>query len=218
MLNPKKSKCIVISRNVLDLAYFPSLFIGGAPIEFVDTAKNLGVIFNRTLTWDDHINCTVGKVYGTLRMLWATHHFIPSFTRKMLAKTLVVPMLIYGCEIYCDGDAVSKRKLNVAFNNTVRYIYGLRRYDHISGYAESLYNMPFNKLLQYRALVLLFNVIQSHQPGYLYDRLRFSISNRTNVIINPTFSCRTSERQFFFPYRPLVEFFTKSGEKFSLYL
>lgn len=159
--------------------------------------KNLGVLFNRSLSWKNHINSIVGKVYGVLRTLWASHHFTPLKTRKMLAKTLVVPILTYGCEIYCRCDAESRRKLNVAFNNTVRYIYGLKRYDHITNFTGSIYNMPFDSLLQYRTIMLLYNIIATHQPNYLYERLQFSLSNRSNKINTPRFCCLTSERQFF---------------------
>ena len=54
-LNPGKSKCLVISKNVLDYSYFPNLYLGGQQLEYVEKAKNLGVLFNRTLIWEDHI-------------------------------------------------------------------------------------------------------------------------------------------------------------------
>lgn len=196
VLNPEKSKVIVISKKSVDLSYFPRIYLNNVPIDFVDNAKNLGFIFNRNLTWKDHVNSIVGKVYGALRTLWATKDFTPLKTRKMLAKTLVIPILTYGCEIFCKSDAVSQRKLNVAYNNIARYIYGLGRYDHVSRFSKSIYGMSFDSLLNFRTLLLLFNIIQSHHPSYLYNRLQFSASNRLSQLIVPRFSCLTSEKQF----------------------
>jgi len=50
-LNPKKSKCIVVGKRVM-------------VIEYVKSAINLGLMFNQTLTWDDHVNKSEGKMYA----------------------------------------------------------------------------------------------------------------------------------------------------------
>ena len=49
----------------------PDIIIRGKKIDFVESVFNLGVIFNGWLTWSNHINVIVGKVYGMLRNLWA---------------------------------------------------------------------------------------------------------------------------------------------------
>lgn len=197
LLNPNKTKCLVISKTLLDLSYFPVLELNGTPVEYVDKAKNLGVYFNRTLTWNDHINAVVGKSYGVLRNLSVSKKFIPLNTRKMLVKSLVVPILTYGCEVYCNSDAASTRKLNVVFNNAIRYIYGLGRYCHISNYSKNLFGVTFENYLKIKTLTSLFNIIQTQKPPYLFHQIRFSNSHRNEQLLIPRFSCLTSERQFF---------------------
>jgi len=51
------------------------LSINNAPVEYVKTAINLGFTFNQTLTWDDHINKSVGNMYAILRNLYLTKDF-----------------------------------------------------------------------------------------------------------------------------------------------
>ena len=153
--------------------------------------------FNRFLTWDNHINGIVGKVYGALRTLWVTQAFTPTKTRFLLARTLIIPILLYGSEIYCNCNYVSKRKLNVAFNSTVRYVYGLRRYDRISGFASRLLNMPFENYLDYRSLILFSDILLTRQPQYCFEKIRIGSSHRSHQLIVPRFSYLTSERQFF---------------------
>lgn len=196
VLNPKKSNCIVISKKSLDLSYFPSIFLNSDEIKYVETAKNLGVTFNRNLTWDNHINLAVGKTYGILRTLWATHSFTPIKTRCLLAKALAVPTLSYGCEIFYNCSYASKRKLNIAFNSIVRYVFGLGRFARVSNYSKYLYNMTFDHLLKFRTLSLFSNILLTHQPTYLYEKIRFTSSNRSAQLILPRYSCLTSERQF----------------------
>jgi len=41
--------------------------INETPIEYVETANNLGITINITLYWNDHVNKAVGKTYGLMR-------------------------------------------------------------------------------------------------------------------------------------------------------
>ena len=60
--------------------------IRGNKIDFVESASNLGIIFNSGLTWSNNINVVVGKVYGISRNLWAviesTHFAICSWLKR----------------------------------------------------------------------------------------------------------------------------------------
>lgn len=51
--------------------------INSEPIEFVEKAKNLGITFDKTLTWDKHINEAICKTAAKLRALWSTQHLLP---------------------------------------------------------------------------------------------------------------------------------------------
>ena len=89
--NPTKSKSIVITKKKLDVAIFPNIIINGCIVELVDKARNLGLTFNRYLTWTDHITSTVEKVYGMLRTLWVNQYYTPIKIRLILAKTYLLP-------------------------------------------------------------------------------------------------------------------------------
>ena len=69
-INPSKSKCLLVSRTkrAIDV---PDIIIRGNKIDFAESASSRGVIFNGWLTWSNHINYIVRKVYGMLRSLWA---------------------------------------------------------------------------------------------------------------------------------------------------
>ena len=53
-------------------------------------------------------------------------------TRILIAKTYLIPYLLYGCELFGNSNSSSRRKLNVLFNNIATYVYNLGRYDHVS--------------------------------------------------------------------------------------
>jgi len=196
-LNPSKCKCIVISKRGIDATSVPDILIGNEAIEKAKTAKNLGIIFNNRLTFEDHIRNAIGKTYGMLRCLWFSQSFTPKHIRVLLVKSYIVPFLLYNCELYVNMDCLTKHKLKVCFNNILRYVFGLKRFESTSYFATQLFNMNLDKLLDYRSLLFLHKIIYSGQPDYLCDHIHLTQSHRTMQIRPILFQSLVSERHFF---------------------
>lgn len=200
-INPHKSYCIAIHKrhmlhNVTSQMNI-DIKLKDVKITLADTVRNLGVTFNRHLNWNSHINIVTGQVYNRLRVLWSAQWFTPISIRVLLAKTYLIPSLLYGCELYANCDLESKRKLNKTFNNIARYVYGLKRRESTSLHVRRLINMSIDNLLKYRTLCLLHRIIINKDPKYLYDKLFFSTSRRHLNIRPLAHTSLTSERQFF---------------------
>ena len=133
-MSPGKSKCILQHRRSVVPTIPRDVVLNGEKVEIVHVTRNLEIIFNSNFTWDDHINALVGQTYIKLRTLGSTQLYIPLKTRILIAKTYLIPYFLYGCELFGNCDSSSKRKLNVIFNNIARYVYNLRRHDHIISY------------------------------------------------------------------------------------
>jgi len=197
LLNPTKSKCLLIFKKPYSTENLNKLKINSTPIEYVDTAKNLGFTFNKTLTWNCHINEAICKTVFKLRTLWNTQHLLPANIRLMIAKTYIIPTLLYGIEVFGNCDYECQKKLNVAFNNVARYVFAKKRYDHITRFANEIFGMPLKSLIEFKTLILLQKVICTKEPSYLFDKLQFAQSSRSNNIVIKRFTMLNSERQFF---------------------
>lgn len=195
-LNPSKSKLIVIGKNQ-SLQYNVELRISDNVIQRVESSSNLGLTINTKLTWTNHINRASGKVYGMLRNLWNVRTCTTFNIRMMLAKTYLLPTLLYGCEVFAYCDYNDSRTLNVAYNNIARYVFNKTRRDRISEFAYKIFNVQFSNYLKIRCLIQLHNIIYTKEPFYLYNRVQFARSNRGKKLILPRFKKLSSERQFF---------------------
>ena len=101
------------------MTYLPPIHINNVNINLlVESVKNLGVILNKQL---NHIKSNCGKTFAKHRNLRMTQYFIPIHIRMLLAKTYLLPTLIYGCKLFASSDAVSRRRLHVTFYNIARY-------------------------------------------------------------------------------------------------
>ena len=196
-LNPTKSKGLIITQRNQNIVVDIPITLGNQNISIVESAKNLGIIFNKSLQWNTHINSVSGIIFSMLRTLYPLQHITPLNIRVLLAKTYLMPRLLYGCEIFAYCDSTSKSRLNVAYNAILRYVYGIKRYDGISQHSKSLYGVELMDLLKIKALILLHKVIYTREPSYLFNRIQFARSNRGKQIIQLKHRTLISKWQFF---------------------
>lgn len=195
-LNPKKSKCIIISNRPKMITVNSPILIGNQQIELVSSAKNLGITLNDTLTWNNHIATVTGKVFGMIRTLYVSQYYTPKHIRILLAKTYLMPSLLYGCELFSSCDAKSLSRLNVTYNAILRYVFGLNRYESCAPFLKSLYGVTLENLLKIRTLIFLHNIIYTKEPAYLFNILRFGRSNRGILLVPIRHRRLISERHF----------------------
>ena len=93
----------------------PSVSMAGIPIPQVKIHKHLGVIFNDTLTWSNHID----KVYercaqrvGILRRLRRT---FPSRALPCIYVGAVLPIMEYACPVWSAGPVAKLIHLHESF-------------------------------------------------------------------------------------------------------
>lgn len=196
-INPNKSKCLIIKKRLQVINITPIITINNQTIEIANSVKNLGIYFNSTLTWSDHVNYACGRTFSMLRTLWQTHYCTPIKIRILLAKSYLIPILLYGCELFSSCDTNSKKKLNVMFNNITRYVYGLSRRRSVSSFSVKLYDMSFDNFLKTRVLLFLHKIIYTRQPEHLSNRLIHSRSSRGRRLILFRHHTLISEWQFF---------------------
>lgn len=197
VLNPTKSQIIPICRRSLDSNLLPGIYLSSSKLTYVDSVTSLGYKINRSLSCCDHISFVIGRIYGCLRKLWVTASFTPVETRRRLVLTMIVPILSYAEVVYSNLDSLSQHKLQVCFNNSVRYIYGLKRYSRISHLSTNLLGCTMQQYFRVRNCIFLHKIINGKRPDYLYKKLSFSQSRRTLNINMPSYNYLNSSRLFF---------------------
>ncbi|XP_075149680.1 uncharacterized protein LOC142223709 [Haematobia irritans] len=178
-INPRKSKCIYIRKSDVD-DNIQGLYIDNTLIDYTSSTMNLGICFNEKLTWSNHITKVSGKVHAMLRNLWAVQQSTPLDIRMLLAKTYLIPTLLYGSEIFHNCDIIDLQRLKITFNNIARYIFNLKRRDRISNCSYQIFNMSFENYLNYKSLVFMHKIVYNKEPKYLFERITFARSNRVH--------------------------------------
>ena len=72
-----------------------SVHMNGLELENVSSEKLLGVIVNKNLSWEEHIDSMVSKINRKLALLRRIKGCLPIESRKMFANTHILPYLDY---------------------------------------------------------------------------------------------------------------------------
>jgi len=170
LLNPRKSQAmLIIDRN--SPQNLPQILLGTDSIEWSSSVKDLGIFVDSRLNFSRHVSEVCSKVYTALHRLRLLKYLTPRHVRLKLCKSLILPLFYYGAVFCSNLRERDARRLEVAFNSCIRYVFNLRRFDHISSHRDTLLGMPFKCFLRLRLHVFFFKLIKSGCPSYLFSDL-----------------------------------------------
>ena len=193
-LNTDKSKYIVIGSkhnlNVVALENVPPLELNGDILERKGHLKNLGVIFDENMFWTNHINSSVTTAYGRLKQAYKFRNFLSQESRFNIIETYILSLFNYGDVLLRNMSVRLSNKIQRVQNSCMRFVFGLRKYDHISSCYEKNKTLNMENRRNLHGLVLMHKISIGEAPEYLSEKLtrHFNLHNyntrgRENITI-----------------------------------
>ena len=155
-VNAEKTQLIVFGTKAM-LRSFPevSLKFGASVISESRTLKNLGLVMDRFLTFDAHIDQLVGKCTGMLLALLHAKHSLPSDIIATLVTSLVISHIRYCISIYGTYGVAQRHRIQKVLHFCARVVCGRRKYDHISADYKQLGWLNAEQLVMYHRVCLI---------------------------------------------------------------
>ena len=222
-LNAAKSNFIIIGSPAnlakLKKITFPPLIINSNVIERKTHVKNLGLTFDEILSWTKHVNKLVGIAYYKLKQGYRAKNFLSIEAKIKLVECYVLSHFNYCDIIYQNMSEFLKRKIQKVQNSCIRFIYGLRKYDHLSTCFTTLNTLKMNERRLLHGLTLMHKINTGQAPTYLCNRIvhhneihNYNTRNRQNIINE---RCGTVKRQSsFFPR--FIKLYNEISKEFSV--
>jgi exonuclease III len=194
--NAMKSTYIIFSKTV-PLPQYPQITMGGKVISQVDHHKHLGIILNSKMTWSKHVDYICEKASRRCNSMKRISSIVPRRTLIHLYKSIVRPVLEYGCVLYDNIDQVYINKIERVQRSAALVCTG--------GYSltsnECLLNeLGWDKLETRRSifrLVLFYKILNNLTPEYLRHLIPQQINQRSQYNLRNsndfcTIHCRLS--------------------------
>jgi hypothetical protein len=133
---------LIVTQNMP--SSLPRLYLGSEPVEWSEAVRDLGIMIDCRLNFNRHVTEVCSKVYSSLHRLRLLKYLTPRHVKMKLCKALILPFFYYG-DVFCNNLRVhDARKLSVALNSCTRYVYNLRRFDHLGESRDVLLDMPLH--------------------------------------------------------------------------
>lgn len=134
-LNSDKTKLLCmgskIKRNSIKNNF--NLKIDNSTLNFVSSARNLGLTIDEDLRFSEHVQNITRKSFCALKLLYNNRHILNFLLKKTLCDSLVLSHFNYADFIYGPCLTVrDKQKLQKVQNACCRLMYGIKKYEHIS--------------------------------------------------------------------------------------
>lgn len=101
-VNPSKTDVLIVT-NRKKLGRFPDVKIEGRALEIKDSVKYLGVIIDKRLNWQLHINKVIDKaraVFYTMRRMFSTTWGLSTKMVRWMYMSMVRPIIAYGAIVW----------------------------------------------------------------------------------------------------------------------
>ena len=177
-LNEEKTEAFFVATS--HSSSFPtSMKIGQHDISFTGSARNLGVVFDDTLSMVDQVNKICQVCYIEIRKIASIRHYLTTDATKTLITSLVISRLDYCNSLLVGIPQHLLDKLQRIMNCAARVIFRLSRRDHITPFLTQLHWLPLNARIEYKVATMVFHVVDNTAPSYLSELVHLYAPSRT---------------------------------------
>ncbi|XP_039753361.1 uncharacterized protein LOC120628806 [Pararge aegeria] len=175
VLNPSKSKYILFgsAKQLYKLRSGVSIDIEGCAIERVCKARNLGLLMDADLRFEEHLAEVVRNCFYRLKILYKVRQYLSVEVRLQLVEALVLSKLnyadvVFGPRLLCR----TKRLIQRVQNACARFCFDIPPRTHVTPFLNNHHLLKMGSRRKLHLAGLLYGVIkQGLKFVHSFDRL-----------------------------------------------
>ena len=191
---------LTLNKDKTDLLYLyskhppqqslPPIRFGHNIIHPSQSTRNIGVIFDRTMTMLPHITSVCKSASYHLRNISRIRKFLSTKTTEILVHAFVSSKLDH-CNSLLYVPKYILKKLQSVQNAAAHLITCSRKYDHITPILKELHWLPVSERIKFKILLLSFKALHQQSRTYIQDLLtcyqpsRSPLRSSSSLRLNP---------------------------------
>ena len=141
-LNEDKTEALLLDCSGSPSSLPSSLTVGQCSINFSTSAKNLGVIFDDSLSMSEQVTKVCQSAFFEIRKISTIRKYLTNEATKTLVTSLVISRLDY-CNVLLAGVPQNLLdKIQRVLNCAARLIFKATKRDHVSPLLSELHWLP----------------------------------------------------------------------------
>ena len=155
--------------------------ICGSIISQSVTIRNLGVIFDQTMSMSEHVKHTAASVNCHLRNIYRILRYITIDSCHKLVRSLVLSRLDYANSMLYGIASKDRKKLQSLQNRAARVVFRSDRRHPSAPLLSDLHWLPLESRIVFKLLLLTYKGINGLLPSYLAGFLIPYVPSRPNM-------------------------------------
>ena len=177
-LNPEKTEFILIgsknNRKQL-LPHFPINILGNQ-VSPAQSVRNLGVVFDSSFSFSDHVSQVIKSTRVHTRDLYRIRTLLDLNTSVLLANALVSSRLDYCNSLFLSLTDFELRRLQLIQNSLCRVVTRSSKYSHITPQLKKLHWLPIKYRKQFKIGLITYKILNQDQTIYLREFFFFFLN------------------------------------------
>jgi len=133
----------------------------------VNSVRNLGVIFDKTLSFVQHISSISKSCFLNNRDLRRIRNTIDQTTTCTIATSLIHYKIDHCNSLLLNLPATQMNRLQLVLNSAARAVTKTTKFHHITSILTSLHWLKINERIKYKVLCLTYKSLKTRQPSFL---------------------------------------------------
>ena len=172
LINPSKTKLIVFgTRQLLSRAPDIKVPFLGQELVPVPAVKDLGIILDSNLTFNNHVNSLTSSLISTLCQISRVRHLFSEPLLLTILNALVFSKLFYCSTVWAGTFQQNLQKLQLVQNFAARILTGTKKFDHISPVLYKLGWLSIENQLLARDATQMYKIVSNLAPTYLCNNI-----------------------------------------------
>ena len=171
-LNPNKTNFILLSskHNLTNIPLI-NLNFNNCSVPPSESVISLGVNITNTLDYSKFISKKVQSCSFHLKNLYHIKNSLPIDTRIILVTNIILSNLDYCNSLLIGATNKDIKPLQRVMNRSLRFIFNIKRIDHVTPYAVKAHFLPVIYRIQFKVCLMAFKIINGMSPDYLSEGL-----------------------------------------------
>ena len=174
--NEDKTEIRAICRKgALKKLHATTINIAGSDVDIVSAGsiRSLGVLFDPSLSMNEHVTSICKSVHFHLRNIGMIRHLIDKDTAKLLVNSFITSRIDYCNSFLAEIPKCQLNRLQKLQNKAARIVTRSKLSEHITPILGDLHWLPVEYRVKFKILCFTYNCRYGTAPPYLTELLNY---------------------------------------------